>query len=574
MINLVLVMVRVKAIFFDLDDTLFDCSGSLIEGARKRAAKAMVKAGLPVSNKKAYEMQLKIFKEFGPMENIFDRMCNKFGCSKDERRKMVKAGFNAYNSDEVEDIKLYPRVLPMLKKLRKKGLKLVLITSGIYERQWKKIKILKLEKEFDLIYVHDFEKDVSKFGKFKKAMDNFGLKPRNIVVVGDKVSSEIRMGNRLGATTVRLLKGRFSKMKPRNELEEPDYTINNIPDIVPLLKKVENGKLKETSLRVVAIGGGTGLPCVLEAVKDYTRKITAIVTVTDSGRSTGKLRREFDIPAPGDLRNCLIALSDSEKLMLDLFNYRFEGKMLKDMSFGNLLLVALTKATGSFKKAVKAASKILAIRGKVLPSTLQNVHVCTELEDGTVFDNEDALIQRRVSPKKLAERSPIKRVFLKPADAMILPETRNAIEAADLIVIGPGSLFTSVITNLLVKGMKEAIKKSKAKKVYVANVMTQVNQTHNFKLSDHVKAIEKYLGKGSLDYVVFNKKKPSRKILAQYEESQSFFVKIDLKKNGKPKLIGADITEKPVFSKKKVTKQQLLRHSPKKLGKILIGLVS
>jgi uncharacterized cofD-like protein len=362
-------------------------------------------------------------------------------------------------------------------------------------------------------------------------------------------------------------------MKPRNDLEEPDYSIRNVSEVIKLLKKISNGKIKETSLKVVAIGGGTGLPGVLEGLKDYTKNLTAIVTVTDSGRSTGKLRKEFGIPAVGDLRNCLIALSESEKLMLDLFNHRFKGKMLEDMSFGNLLIVALTRTTGSFKKAVTEASKILAIKGRVLPSTLENVHVCAELSDGTLFTNEDAIIQRNLEPEKLAERAPIKKVFLKPGDAKILPEAKKAILEADLIVLGPGSLFTSVITNLLVKGMPQALKKTRAKKVYVANVMTQVNQTHKFKLSDHIKAIEKYLGKGVLDYVVFNKKRPSKKILKQYKSEQSFFVENDLKETKKkPKLVGADIVEKVPKPKKKATKQHLLRHDSKKLAKILVSL--
>ena len=273
-------MAKIKAIFFDLDDTLYDCGGTLIESARKRAAKAMVEAGLPCSGDQAYKMQIELFKSLGPMENIFDRMCNNLNCTKDERRKIVKAGFNAYNSDQVEDIKLFPDVLPTLKKLKGKGMKLVLITSGIYERQSKKIKILGLEKWFDLILIHDFEKDVSKFKKFKKAMNLLKLKPRNIVTVGDKISSEIRMANRLGIVSVRILTGRFNKIKPRNELEEPDYSIRKVSELLPLLKKISNGKIKGTGLKVVAIGGGTGLPCVLEGLKDYTRNITAIVTVT------------------------------------------------------------------------------------------------------------------------------------------------------------------------------------------------------------------------------------------------------------------------------------------------------
>ena len=568
-------MAEIKAIFFDLDDTLFDCSGSIVDSARKRAAKAMVDNGLPCTEKQAYNMQLTLFKEMGPLENIFDRICDKKGCTKDERRKIVKAAFTAYNSDEVEDIRLFPGVLNALNMLKKRGIKLLLITSGIYSRQVKKIRILGLEGKFDSVYIHDIEKDASKYSKFMKALKQHGLSPREVLAVGDKLSSEIRMGNKIGMTTVRVLRGRFSKLKPRNDLEEPDYNIRRVSDLIPLLKRISAVKIKERSVRVVAIGGGTGLPLVLEAMKPYTRNITAIVTVTDSGRSTGRLRKEFGIPAIGDLRNCLVALSDSEKLMLELLDYRFGGRMLKDMSFGNLLLVALTKTTGGFKKGIKAASKILAIRGRVLPSTLESVHVCTELKDGTLFTNEDALIQRDTPPKELAERPGVKRVFLKPSGSKILPEAKKAIMEADLVVLGPGSLYTSVITNILVKGMASALKKSKAKKVYIANVMTQVNQTHGYKLSDHVKAVEQYLGKHVLDYVVFNEKKPSKKILSHYWKSQSFFVENDFgAKRKKPILVGADIVESPKISKKKVTKQNLLRHDSKKLGKVLIGLLS
>ncbi|MCX6799408.1 MAG: YvcK family protein, partial [Candidatus Diapherotrites archaeon] len=354
----------------------------------------------------------------------------------------------------------------------------------------------------------------------------------------------------------------------------PDYTIKRIGDLPALLQHIKGSRKKENGLRIVAIGGGTGLPCVLEGLKDYTKNITAIVTVTDSGRSTGLLRREFNIPAPGDMRNCLVALSDSEQLMLDLFNYRFGGKMFKDMSFGNLLIVALAKTTGSFENAVKAASKILAIRGKVLPSTNRNTHVCVELADGTVFKNEDEIIQRNVPPSVLAKRPPIKKVFLAPENVKILPEARKAILDADLITIGPGSLYTSVITNLLVKGMKEAIAKSHAKKVYIANIMTQVNQTPNFKLSGYVNAVEKYLGKGVLDFVVYNSKKPDSHTLGKYLAEQSIFVENDLgKKTGRTTILSSDMAEKPCFSGEKATKQKLLRHDSKKLAKLLISLV-
>jgi len=424
------------------------------------------------------------------------------------------------------------------------------------------------------VIIHDIEKGEGKEKAFRKALAELKIEPKETVCAGDRIQSEIKIGNSFGMTTVRLLHGRYSRLQPKNDLEQADFEIRKITELEKTISDIEKngfGK-KSNGLKVVAIGGGTGLPTVLCGLKKYTKNITAIVTVTDSGRSSGTLRKEFSIPAPGDLRNCLVALSGSEKLMLDMFNYRFSGSMLKDMSFGNLLIVALAKATGSFENAIKAASKILAIKGQVLPSTLRDVHLCAELEDGTVFCNEDALVQRDVSPAKLAKRARIRKVFLKPANAKILPEAKKAILEADLIVIGPGSLYSSVITNLLVKGMKEAIKNSRARKVYIANVMTQVNQTNGFALSDHVNAIEKYLGKGILDFVIFNNKKPYGKILGKYLAEQSFFVENNVGQRAKPKMVGADLVEKPVFSAEKSTKQCLLRHDSEKIAKALMEI--
>ena len=567
-------MPEIKAVFFDLDDTLFDCSGLLVENARKRAAKAMVAAGLPVSEKKAYSMQVSILRQLGPLENIFDRMCDRLHIKGDGRKRIIDAGFNAYNIDKVEEIAPFPDVLPTLGLLREKGVKSALITSGIFERQRNKIRQLGLQDKFDLILIHDIEKDPSKEGKFLEAMKKLRLKPRDVAVVGDKINSEIKIANKLGMASVRILKGRFSGVKPRTELEEPDFTVKKIGELPCVLGKIRRSSKKENGLRIVAIGGGTGLPCVLEGLKAYTKKLTAIVTVTDTGRSSGMLRREMNMLPPGDIRNCIIALSDSEKLMKDLFLYRFSSGKLEDISLGNLFIAALTKVTGSFEKAVKKTADILAIKGRVLPSTLEDVNICAELEDGTIIEGEDNLIQRDVSPEVLAKRPLIKMVFLKPSSATILPEAKKAIAEADLIVIGPGSLYTSVITNLLVRGMKEAIVKSRAKKVFVCNVMSQVNQTYGYALSDHIKAVERHLGKDSLDFVVYNTEKPNPDILKNYEKSQSFFIQPDLQnlKGLRAKLVGVSLAEKSVLFGEKATKQKLLRHDGKKLAKLLVGL--
>ncbi len=569
-------MPQIKAVFFDLDDTLFDCSGLLVENARKRAAKAMVAAGLPADAEKAYKMQVELFKRLGPMENIFDRMCDSLKVKGEAKSRVVEAGFNAYNSDRVEEIHLFPDVVPTLQKLKSKGIKTALITSGIFARQMRKIELLGLQKHFDLVLIHDIEKEVSKQDKFRAALQRLCLRSRDVAVVGDRIYSEIKIANRLGMNSVRVLKGRFSKVKPRNDLEEPDYAIKSVGELPALLEKIKDARGKVNGVNVVAIGGGTGLPTVLDGLKQYTRNITAIVTVTDTGRSSGRLRRELNILPPGDIRNCLIALSGSEKLLKELFSYRFNSQNLKDISFGNLFIAALTQVTGSFERAVKKTADILAIKGRVLPSTLQDVNICAELADGKLLQGEDNIVQRSVAPSRLAKRPRIQRVFLKPGNAAILPEAKRAISEADLIVIGPGSLYTSIVTNLLVRGMQEALRKSKARKVYVANTMSQVNQTFGYALSDHVNAIEQCLGKNALDFVVYNSKKPEPRLLRKYAAYQSFFVENDLQnlQKTKAKLVGADLIEKRLEFDEKATKQQLLRHDSSKLARVLIGLVA
>ncbi|MCK4648871.1 YvcK family protein, partial [bacterium] len=221
--------------------------------------------------------------------------------------------------------------------------------------------------------------------------------------------------------------------------------------------------------RVVGIGGGHGLSSLLKGIKEYTSNLTAIVTMADSGGSSGRLRKDFDMPPPGDIRNCLVALADTEPLMEDLFQYRFKGSSeLKGHSFGNLFITAMSEVTKNFATAVRASSKILAIRGRVLPSTLNDVSLQVKMKDGRVVKGEAEI------PEAQGE---IEEIFLVPSDVPSNPETLKAIKEAEIIVIGPGSLYTSVLPNLLTKGMIEAIKNSKAIKIYVCNVMTQAGET-------------------------------------------------------------------------------------------------
>lgn len=253
----------------------------------------------------------------------------------------------------------------------------------------------------------------------------------------------------------------------------------------------------QPSLKVVAIGGGTGLSNLLRGLKRHDASITAIVTVADDGGSTGRIRSEFDIPAPGDIRSCLVALADDESLVGRLFQYRFdqEGSQLAGHSFGNLFITALTQVTGSFEQAVSETASVLAIRGRVLPSTIENVTLSAELTDGTVLRGESHIAHKE---------APIKRVFLEPGRPGGYEPALGAILNADLIVLGPGSLYTSVLPNLLVDGVTQAIRWSPATVVYVCNVATQLGETDHFSAVDHVRAIVDHVGERFLDVALVN----------------------------------------------------------------------
>ncbi|MBI2530040.1 MAG: YvcK family protein [Candidatus Diapherotrites archaeon] len=321
--------------------------------------------------------------------------------------------------------------------------------------------------------------------------------------------------------------------------------------------------------KIVAIGGGTGTPNILRGLKKYTENLTAIVNVTDAGRSSGKLRKELNIAPPGDVRNCLIALADSDHLLYDLFQYRFaDGKTLAGYSFGNLFIAALTKMTGSFSKALEQSAKILAIRGAVIPSTLQNVHICARLADGRIVKGEPNV--RNFGKVRIAE------LFLDRKNVKAAPGAINAIKKADLVVIGPGSLHTSVLSNFLVSGIAKAVRESRAKKVYVCNIVTQPGLTDDFDAADHVNEVLKYLGRGALDYAIINGSKPPRRTMKKYEMDNAFLVKFSKEgiERAGVKPIVADLLEKSEKRKPLWEKMYWLRHDSEKLARVLVGLIN
>lgn len=310
--------------------------------------------------------------------------------------------------------------------------------------------------------------------------------------------------------------------------------------------------------RIVGVGGGTGLATLLRGLKTHTDNLTAIVTVADDGGSSGRLRSEMGILPPGDVRMCLVALADMEPLMERLFQYRFRraGEGLTGHNFGNLFIAALTAITGDFEQAIKESSKVLAVRGQVLPSTLHNVVLRARLADGREIAGESDI--------PLA-RGAVRRVYLDPADPPALPEALAALEAAEVIVLGPGSLYTSVIPNLLVKGVAEAIRRSQAVKVYVCNVMTQPGETDGYTVSDHVRAILDHAGPGLIDCVLVNTLPVPAHLRRKYEEQGAEPVTYDAERL-------AELGVTPIPGEL-ASLTDLVRHEPEELARAILALV-
>ncbi len=306
------------------------------------------------------------------------------------------------------------------------------------------------------------------------------------------------------------------------------------------------------------IGGGTGVFTVLTGLKKYTPNLTAVVTMADEYGSTGILREEFGILPTGDVRRALIALADADnKLLSELFNYRFkEGVGLTGHNFGNLMLAALERITGSFTSAIKEVGKILGVKGKVLPSTFTKAKLFAELENGKIIKGES-----NIDVPNHDGHIKIKKVWLKPKAAMN-PEVKKEILKADGVIIGPGDLYTSLLPNLLVEGMPQALRASKAIKIYIVNFMTKYGETDGFVAGDFINEIERYLGRDVLDYTLINNRRPSYGRMKKYILEHASFVEID-KLPGKPSPVFGDFLRPRGF----------VRHDPDKLARVIVSLI-
>ncbi|MBV9700866.1 MAG: YvcK family protein [Candidatus Eremiobacteraeota bacterium] len=316
------------------------------------------------------------------------------------------------------------------------------------------------------------------------------------------------------------------------------------------------GRRLQQGYKIVAIGGGTGLSTLLRGLKRRTSNLTAVVTVSDDGGSSGRLQKELGVLPPGDVRNCLVALADDEALVTDLFRYRFtEGEGLSGHSFGNLFLAAMCGIAGDFDRAIKESSRVLNVVGRVLPATLGVVRLCAELEDGTIVSGESNISN--------ATRR-IRRVFFEPAAAAPLDEVIEAIRDADAIVLGPGSLFTSVAPNFLVGRIAHEVAQSHAVKIYVCNVMTQPGETDGMTAADHVEALLNNAGERVCEYVVVNDQPPSRLREAYAQEGQTP-VEPDV-----ARIAAMDL--EPVRAAV-IGETETVRHDPEKLAAVVVGIV-
>lgn len=318
--------------------------------------------------------------------------------------------------------------------------------------------------------------------------------------------------------------------------------------------------MSENGHHIVCIGGGTGLSTMLRGLKEYTDNLTAIVTVADNGGGSGVLRRELNILPPGDIRNCILALAETEPLMKKVLGYRFKEGSLEGQNLGNLFIAALNNILGSFELAVEKFNEVLAVKGRVLPVTTENIQLRALFEDGTIMTGETEIVQQ-----SKINRKAIKKIFLLPEAPKAYIKAIEAIESADTIVLGPGSLYTSIIPNLLVAGISEAIRASAAKIVYVSNIMTQPGETDHYSLKKHLDVIEEYLGENVINYIIVNDKEIDENVLYLYEQDGAEQVIVDIISNSQLKVIRSALAM--------IDKEDcFIRHNSEELARVIINL--
>ena len=560
-------MKNTRAIIFDLDGTLFDLD-PLVQAARKRVARHLYVHGFFASESYALsrinDLELRHGPYYSSSPYYFafydiakalqrdkpDRLAAYINRQRPNHRSLEDTdsieAFVAeleyvYNSEAVEDVKLFPGAVQTLQELRGADCLLFLVTFGRTLRQKNKIDLLNIAPYFHRIVnqgppSHDYW--------FAELIKDHKFSPEEVVCVGDRAKDEIRAGNRLGCTTVWMRRGRYAEEEP-GEGDRPTHQIRLLPQLSTLIHLARMDK-DPRRLKVAALGGGTGLPIVLRGIQTYTDNPTAVVAVTDTGASSGRIRWNLGVQPPGDIRNALTALADRRRVshgLTRVFQHRFpdserEAGIFRNDNIGNFLIAALTQQLGDFQKAIQTAGDMLRIRGEVFPATNQNVDICAELENGEQRYTEWMVRKTGKSPLKhayLVANGEILRELQQPGGALYRKDDsqtgqvevharpgrdycparnearapRGAVQAiadADIVVLGPGSLFTSVITNLLVPDIRRALcARHHGKTFYVCNIVTQPGQTDRFSASDHLRAILRHFQErhsGFLDHML------------------------------------------------------------------------
>jgi uncharacterized cofD-like protein len=317
--------------------------------------------------------------------------------------------------------------------------------------------------------------------------------------------------------------------------------------------------------KVVVIGGGTGNFTILSGLRDYPLDITAVVAMADDGGSNSVLRDEFGILPPSDVRQCLVALSEESELLRKLFNYRFDRGIFFGHTFGNLFITALERVTGNFETAVEEASDILKVKGKVLPVTTDDVRLCCKLDNRRIVKGEHRLDEFDFRKYK-------KREFYLEPEGKINPKVKKAIFEADLVVLSPGTLSTSLIANLVVKGLPEALKKTKAKFIYIANLVNKPEENEDWCLEDYLQELKKYSGR-DFDLVLFNTTKPSREVQKRYLAHKE--TPVQIRNNALENVIQLDLISNEIATKSKadVLKRSFIRHDSKKIAKAIVDVL-
>ncbi|KAG4051275.1 hypothetical protein PC123_g13509 [Phytophthora cactorum] len=518
---------RVRAVAMILDDVLYDHSKLLSHLAIDRGVARLLAEGAFPTNAAAFEA-LQTFRNAYGLRKRFPRFVDSLvggpqaKLSPVQAQRVIKAYYES-NVPEARSITPFPGVRKTLVELQDGGAcRLALLLIGKPEVQRERLKALGVDDLFDqVVYVSPNPSLAQVTSAMKELARQLQVPSSAVMFVGRKAFYEIKAANTVGMLTVRMLFGKYTSVMPTDEMEQPNFQIESIEQLVPIVKLADQQMLQP---KIVAIGGGTGLAVLLKELRHYPADLTAVVTVFDSGRHSGALRKYLGILPPGDIRNCLVALSDSDELLSKLMNYRFRDNFMEGCSLGNLLLAALTDLQGGFDRAISSISDILNIRGSVLPATLESTELCAELMDGSTVVSEvnvrsPFMPDQEEEPrsgsssstsstsgtppatppkpeKEKIKKAPIKRVYLENQNVEAFQPAVRAIEDADIIILSPGGFYTSIIATLLVPGIRDAIARSAGATVYVSNVTTQNGQTDGYTLENTLEILSTYLERG------------------------------------------------------------------------------